>query len=132
MGKLFVAQNGICEEFFSSGVKNREVPFPLHVLVSPKEGLSSRHASFILNVDWGGVFVFTDQPLAEGCVVFIYFFIPPNSKVLIDFVGLVLRSKSRDQKHPGMFIKFIDFGQQGMNNLVAYLEEQKHLVDQLQ
>lgn len=129
MERFFVTQNGDCEEFSRSGVRNRKVSFPLHLLISPQEGLNSNHTSFILNVDLSGVFVFTDQPLAEGCMVYIYFFIPPAAKVLADFVGLVLGSKNRNQKHPGMFIKFIDFGQLGMNGLVACLEGRKHLVD---
>jgi hypothetical protein len=130
MGKIFVAQNSSCEEFFSPGGQNRKVSFPLHVLVSPKGGLNRSYASFILNVAWGGIFLLTDQPLPKGSVVFTKLLIAPDSKVLADFVGLVLGSQGPGQKYPGMFIKFIDFGQQEMNKLVACLEEKVHLVDQ--
>lgn len=74
--------------------------------------------------------MFTDKPLAEGAVVFTQLLIPPDSKILADFVGFVLTSKSPIPKHPGMFIKFIDFGQQEMGKLVAILEGQTPLVDQ--
>lgn len=130
MGKLFVVQKGICGEFLNSGKQNRKVSFPLQILVSPKEGRSRSYTSFILNVDWGGIFVFTDQLLAKGSVVFTKIHIAPDSKVLADFVGLVLGEQGPGQKYPGIFIKFIDFGQQEMNKLVAILEEKAHLVDQ--
>lgn len=130
MGNIFVVQNGICKAFLRSDIQHRKISFPLHASVLPKESFGRIYSSFILNVDWEGIFVFTDQPLAEGTMVLTKFLIPPDAKVLADFVGFVLASKSPIPKYPGMFIKFIDFGQQEMGKLVACLEGRTPLVDQ--
>ncbi|MBN1547532.1 MAG: hypothetical protein JW902_12820 [Syntrophaceae bacterium] len=106
------------------------VSFPLNLMLSLKDGSHAIHSNFILHVTWGGLFVFTEQPWKAGCVVFANFFIPPESRALAEFVGLILRASGEESPHPGMLVKFLDFGQKEMRRLVDFLEERKHLIDE--
>ncbi len=87
---------------------------------------------FILNISKGGCFIVTDSPLKKGSKIIMHFYIPPDRKLLGEFQGEVVAVNIDNPLYPkGMHIKFIHCSEETLKRLEEYLEEKRHLLDEV-
>lgn len=123
--KCFVDNHGEMVEYEGSDSEARShVRFPVQLAVRYGEDVPYVYQDFILNISKGGVFIMTGQPLQEGTIIIMHFFIPPHEKLLGEFNGEVV---AVDQK--GMHVEFFDVSDESMKRLEGYLEGNRSLLD---
>ncbi|RJQ50172.1 MAG: hypothetical protein C4526_12330 [Nitrospiraceae bacterium] len=129
MDKYFIDRKGRAEEIYRDTGEKRPVHFPLCLAIKYGEEVPVSCPDFFLNTDSGRVFVETDSPLPEGSDVMLHFYIPPETKLLLEFKGRVIPRRGGVPGAKGNLIKIRDITRRRLRKLEEYLEEKRHLVD---
>lgn len=127
--KLFIDSNETVEESLSTGERRMHVRFPVELAVRYGESSPIIFDDFILNASKGGVYILTDNPLPQGSIILMHFFIPPDEKLLGEFKGEVIDVNESPRYPNGMHIKFFDYSDADMDRLAAYMEERLPVLD---
>jgi len=129
--KIFTDTAGEVDEFEAGTERRTHVRFPVCLDIRWGDTLAEQCVNFSMNVSRGGVFVQTTSPLAVRSKVKMEFYIPPAGKLLCECSGVVVAVNTDSRLYPcGMHVKFTDYTDEGMQRLVDYLEEKRHLVDE--
>lgn len=121
MAKYFVDKGGDAEEFDHG---RRHVRFPVCLAIRLGPDVPLECPDFVLNVEEGEVLVKTSAGLPAGAGVDMHFYIPPESKLLAEFKGVV-----RAVSASGVRIKITGRPKGELERLSAYLEERRRLTD---
>jgi len=131
LDKFFVDKNGDVIEFTSDKDRRTHVRFPVNLSVRYCDETSEPCADFIMNISMGGVFIQSETPKPVGCRIRMDFEIPPKIRYLGRFNGEVVAVNADDPKYPkGMFVKFVDAGDEELKMLEDFLEGHRHLLDE--
>ncbi|MBA4418585.1 MAG: PilZ domain-containing protein [Syntrophus sp. (in: bacteria)] len=130
--KIYINKNGKVDKMFSSDAERKHVRFPVHISVEYGDEADIEYQSFILNASKGGIFIGTDKILPENTKIVMSFYIPPKIKFLGKFTGTVVWTNLDDPGFPkGMGVKFIDFDEVSMQIFDEFLQERRHLLNEL-
>jgi len=106
------------------------VPFPVCLAIKYGDTVTEECPDFVLNIQESWVFVKTESPLPEGTSLLMHVYIPPESKLLAEMTGRVLRVDHGHSGDPGgMHIRLTHLSAKEREDLENYLEGSKHLVD---
>jgi hypothetical protein len=130
MEKYFIDKKGRAEEYFQDTKETRQVNFPLCLAVKYGDAVQMECPDFLLNTEKGKVFIETDSPLPEGSKVVLHFYIPPHTKLLTEFKGMIIPIQNKASNLKGNMIKIRDFTHRKLHKLEDYLEEKRHLIDE--
>ena len=128
-GNVFMVHQDSADEYSFHPKKRWHVRFPVELAVRYGEEAPVLYHSFVLNTSRQGVFVTTDSPLPEGTILTMHFFIPPDSKLLAELKGEVVKSNAPNRDLSGMHIEFFQSAEKDIQRLNDYLEEKQHLLD---
>jgi len=126
---IIVSKNGNTEEFYAGNERRKHVRFPVSLSVQHGQELPLPCQDFVLNASEGGVFIQSDAPFPPETILELHFYVPPEEKLLAEFSGEVVRTSSGTKYASGMHIKFFDYSAEDMKRFLAYLEENRHLLD---
>jgi uncharacterized protein (TIGR02266 family) len=129
--KTYIEYNGFMDKRLPPGERRRHIRFPVCLAVKFRKESPNEYKSFILNMSEGGVFIQTDEPLPVGTKILIQLYIPPQVKVLSEFIGKVTWVNADDSRPPkGMGINFDSGNKDSLKQLKDFLEEELPLFDQ--
>jgi len=107
----------------------RHVRFPVCLTAEYAQQAPVEFKSFILNMSARGCYLQTETPFSVASDIVIRLSIPPQIKTLVTLKGQVAWvNKGESPLPPGMGIKFDDSNINALDRLVAYLEEETHLL----
>jgi Tfp pilus assembly protein PilZ len=129
MDKYWIDKDGKVEWCVDPCKKKRNVRFPLCLAIKYHDDVPFICADFLLDASKGKIFVKTDSPLPVGSEVILHFYIPPDKKLLGKFRGKVIEPQKPNSDVKGNYIKIRDFIHLKLDRLEQYLEEKRHLVD---
>lgn len=113
------------------GERRKYIRFPVCLAIQYKDGLPIVCEDFAINMSRGGVFVETETPFPEGSELTLHFYIPPEKKLLAEFKGEVIAINTVADTTPGMHILLHGWSAKGLQILEDYLDERRHLLDQV-
>ena len=70
-------------------------------------------AEYSLNISLGGIFIRTEDPRAEGSIVYLQFSLQDGSR-LIEGMGKVVRVNPPGHRDTGMGVEFMSFDEESM------------------
>ncbi|GAB4387891.1 MAG: hypothetical protein Kow0025_04040 [Thermodesulfovibrionales bacterium] len=120
MAKYFVDKGGEAQEFDGG---RRRVRFPVCLAIRLGADVKVECADFVLNVADREVLV-KGADLPSGSRLTMHFYIPPESKLLGEFTGVVTAVSPA-----GARIRLIGPARGELLRLEAYLEEKRRLTD---
>lgn len=126
---IIVSKSGNTEEFCAGNERRKHMRFPVALSVRHGQELPLPCQDFVLNASEGGVFIQCDAPLPPETILELHFYLPPEEKLLAEFSGEVIETSSGTKYASGMHIKFFDYNAADMERFLAYLEENRHLLD---
>ena len=129
MDKYWFDKDGKVEWCVDTCKKKRDVRFPLCLAIKYHDDVPFICADFLLDASKGMIFIKTDSPLPVGSKVLLHFYIPPDKKLLGKFKGKVIALQKPNSDVKGNYIKIQDFIHLKLDRLEQYLEEKRHLVD---
>ena len=101
------------------GIEKRRHPrAPLQLLVQYRfQSVGEFLAEYSSNISLGGIYIVTDQPRAEGDLIYLQFTLRDGSH-LIEGLGRVVRSNPPGDlppgMKPGMGVEFVNFDEESM------------------
>lgn len=128
--RLFVDNEGKMVEVGGEFQERRsDVRFPVNLAVRYGENEPQVYENFVLNISKGGVYIITDQPLPEGAIIIMHFFVPPQQKLLAEFKGEVVGVNTSDLYPCGMHVEFFDTPTESWRRLEGFLEGKRSLLN---
>jgi len=126
---FFMVRQDNADEYSPHRENSKHVRFPVELAVRYGENAPAFFNSFDLSISKHGVFIITDKPFPEGTILVMHFFIPPDSKLLAELKGEVIKENASEHYPQGMNIRFFQDSETDLQTLNSYLEEKQHLLD---
>ncbi len=130
MDKYIIDKDGNAEEHIEGCSSNRPVHFPLCLAVKYEDSVPMECSDFLLNTTKGKLFIPTDEPFPAGSKLKLHFYIPPKTKLLAEFSGKVVDERNVNTMK-GNLVTISDMFHIKLYRLEQYLEEERHLLDEM-
>ncbi len=130
MDKYILDKKGRAEEYIQGIKGKREIHFPLCLEFKVGSNATVECPDFLMNTTKGELFIPANLTLPVGTSMLLNFYIPPRTKLLVEFTGKVV-GEGIVNSIKGNSIALSDFSHKKLHMLEDYLEEKQHLVDEI-